>query len=265
MSGVTVTHIHGRQIRSEYYILNSRCDTELGSSMIDDGDDDRTTATTTDGLVRDVLGSLRVLHWGGMLHADIHDGNIMLCFQKTTNRRPRFKLVDWDKAVSVDDLVAKLRAGEAAASLRSIRSPLFALAASPTIARLARRSAQLASAAALAIVATWASTRLSHSVLTCRRMRRALKGIAASFVRFVVVNVDDDDPVGLLLANKSRLLYSVDLFAFGVTLFATLCRCANRTRAHERVWDLAVRLTHFDHPHFVGDSASRALSAYKRS
>lgn len=228
--------------KSDYFVLGKRCDSELSQVHAYVG--------MTDALVRQVLASLQVLHGAGMLHADIHESNIMMCDS-------RFKLVDWEKCVSVKSLMKKIGRRNGS-SIESIRSPLFALA-TPIIARLVH-SRKLASIAALSVVTAWSSLRLTKIVLRCQYMRMALRGIAKSFVSFVSAAPEPFSPSRVLSDN----VCSVDLFALGIVLFSALCRPDGGESPGQlrRVHALAVRLTHYGHPEFVGDSATRALRMY---
>lgn len=248
LPGMTGVVMKNQSALSDYAILARRCDKELARVQVRSG--------TTDTLVTQVLASLRVLHDAGMLHADIHESNIMLC-------GTHFKLVDWEKSVSIRSLMQDLHMGDGS-SIQSIRSPLFALV-TPSIARLSSMgSTKLASIAALSVVTAWSTFRLTKLVIQCPSMRAALGGIAESFVSFVAAGNSQQPFTPIKFFRRN--VCSVDLFAFGIVLFSTLCKPGIERRESaaqlRRVHALAVRLTHYGHPEFVGDSAGRAHRMY---
>jgi hypothetical protein len=83
---------------TRWYSLSRKCDGAVTHVRFDDA--------TLLRLVGEVTESLRLLHGGGLLHADLKADNMVACSLGT--RGPRFRFIDWEMAIAARDLQAGL-------------------------------------------------------------------------------------------------------------------------------------------------------------
>jgi hypothetical protein len=237
-----------------YYTISTRCSTPLDRMAFADRD--------VPVLVRDILNSFRRLHAGGLLHGDVKLDNMIHCgsrrISKSGSSPVAFRLIDWGATIRLKEDLPKVYLETL--SPKNTASPMawYAWGLGPVIdqtflvmhTQLYPRTFFTSPSFAAFCASSLASFHRQLISLTAAERERGKKVTLERQVRTTIVH---------------RHGRSFDLYNFGLALahlaytFGHAWAPATKTRTLA----LARRLTHYDHPEFVGDDAAAALTFFE--
>ena len=243
-----------------YYTISTRCSTPLDRMAFADRD--------VPVLVRDILNSFQRLHAGGLLHGDVKLDNMIHCGKSGSSKRMSgrsggpvaFRLIDWGATIRLKEDLPKVYLETL--SPKNTASPMawYAWGLGPVIdqtflvmhTQLYPRTFFTSPSFAAFCASSLASFHRQLISLTAAERERGKKVTLERQVRTTIVR---------------RHGRSFDLYNFGLALahlaytFGHAWAPATKTRTLA----LARRLTHYDHPEFVGDDAATALTFFEKS
>ena len=256
-----IEDVYGIMIEGDeamFFTLSDRCSESLDTYKFE------SYASVCD-MVTQTLEGFEHLARSGMLHADVKEGNIVACSQQKKKKQKQkqkkggvvsFKLIDWGMTATFDEIRVMYANTQ---NPRNCASPMAWYAwgiseehpdsvAAYTIhkimhAKIVRRA----------------------SVFTNPEFRKLTDGAFESFTSKMrrLYSKNNGIDVAVRRAVIRDYVASFDLYNFGLVIASTALSVQSLTVDQRQIlMDLAVRLTHYNHPEFVGNDASEAAAMF---